>query len=91
MKPDRVEYDAHVAELMVFGEEVFLAPDWIRKADGAPPPGWNGARWRRRSLAEIRQRRSALGHRSFRGITVDSQGMAEVGEHPRTRIDLRVP
>jgi hypothetical protein len=26
MKPERVEYDAHVAELMVYGEEVFLAP-----------------------------------------------------------------
>lgn len=44
MKPERVEYDAHVAELMVYGEEVFFAPDWIREAGGEPPPGWNGAR-----------------------------------------------
>jgi hypothetical protein len=91
MKPERVEYDAHVAELMVYGEEVFLTPDWIRQPGGEPPPGWNGARWRRRSLAEIRQRRSKLGHKSFRGISVDSQGVAEVGEHPWTWIDLRVP
>ena len=69
MKPERVEYDAHVAELMVYGEEVFLTPDWIRQPGGEPPPGWNGARWRRRSLAEIRQRRSKLGHKSFRGIS----------------------
>ncbi len=90
-KPERVDYDAHVAELMVYGEEVFLAPDWIRKAGGEPPPGWNGARWRRRSLAENRQRRWALGHKSFRGITVDAQGVVEVGEHPWTPILLRVP
>jgi hypothetical protein len=82
MKPERVEYDAHVAELMVYGEGVFLAPDWIREAGGEPPPDWNSARWRRRSLAEIRQRRWALGHKSFRGITVDGLGVAEVGEHP---------
>jgi hypothetical protein len=88
MKPERVEYDAHVAELMVFGEEVFLAPDWIRNG-GEPPLDWNGVRWRRRSLAEIRQRRWALGHRSFRGITIDSQGVAEVGEHPWTPIYMR--
>lgn len=91
VKPDRVEYDAHVAELMVYGEEVFLAPDWIRQSGGEPPPDWNGRRWRRRSLAEIRQRRSKLGHRSFRGIAVDSQGVAEVGEHPWRPIVLRVP
>lgn len=90
MKPERVEYDAHVAELMVYGEEVFLAPDWIRKAGGEPPADWNGARWRRRSLAEIRKRRWALGHKSFRGITVDSQGGAEVGDHPWAPILLRV-
>jgi hypothetical protein len=88
--PDRIEYDAHVAELMVYGEEVFLMPDWIREPGGEPPPGWNGARWRRRSLAEIRQRRWQLGHRSFRGVAVDSQGVAEVGEHPWTPILLRV-
>lgn len=88
-KPERVEYDAHVAELMVYGEEVFLAPDWIRNG-GEPPPNWNGARWRRRALAEIRQRRWVLGHKSFRGITVDSQGVAEVGDHPWTAIYLRV-
>lgn len=91
MKPERVEYDAHVAELMLFGEEVFLAPGWIREAGGEPPLGWNGARWRRRSLAEIRQRRWTLGHKSFRGITVDRRGVAEVGKHPWTWIDLRVP
>ena len=91
MKPERVEYDAHVAELMAYGEEVFLMPDWIRKAGGEPPSDWNGARWRRRSLAEIRQRRWALGHKSFRGIAVDSQGVADVGEHPWTPILLRVP
>ena len=91
MKPERVEYDAHVAELMAYGEEVFLAPDWIRKAGGEPPPGWNGARWRRRSLAELRQKRWALGHRSFRGITADSQGVAVVGDHPWTPILVRVP
>jgi hypothetical protein len=91
MKPQRVEYDAHVAELMVYGEEVFLAPDWLKAAGGEPPPGWNGARWRRRSLAEIRQRRWALGHRSFRGIAVDRKGVAVVGEHPWTPIALRVP
>ena len=90
MKPDRVEYEAHVAELMIYGEEVFLTPDWIRQPGGDPPPGWNGRRWRRRSLAEIRQRRADLGHRSFRGITVDGQGVAEVGEHPWTPISLRV-
>jgi len=89
IKPERVEYDAHVAELMVWGEEVFLAPDWFKKAGGEPPADWNGARWRRRSLAEIRQRRWALGHRSFRGITIDSQGVAEVGEHPWTAIYMR--
>ncbi|WP_104158178.1 hypothetical protein [Mycobacterium avium] len=91
MKPERVEYDAHAAELMLYGEEVFLTPDWIRQPGGEPPPGWNGARWRRRSLAEIRQRRWALGHRSFRGIRVDSRGVAEVGEHPWTPILQRVP
>lgn len=91
MKSERLEYDAHVAELMVYGEEVFLTPDWIRQPGGEPPPGWNGVRWRRRSLAEIRQRRWALGHKSFRGITVDAQGVAEVGEHPWTPILLRVP
>jgi hypothetical protein len=91
MKPERVEYDAHVAELMVYGEEVFLTPDWVRQPGGESPPGWNGARWRRRSLAEIRQRRWALGHKSFRGIAVDSQGVAEVGDHPWTPILLRVP
>jgi hypothetical protein len=88
--PDRVEYDAHVAEFMAYGEEVFLMPDWIREPGGEPPPGWNGARWRRRSLADIHHRRWKLGHRSFRGITVDSQGVAEVGEHPWTPILLRV-
>ena len=91
VKPERTEYDAHVAELMVYGEEVFLTPDWIRQPGGEPPPGWNGARWRRRSLAEIRQRRWILGHRSFRGITVDGQGAAEVGDHIWTPILLRVP
>lgn len=91
VRPERVEYDAHVAELMIYGEEVFLMPDWIRQPGGEAPPGWNGARWRRWSLAEIRQRRWALGHRSFRGITVDAQGIAEVGEHPWTPILLRVP
>jgi hypothetical protein len=91
MKPERVEYDAHVAELMVYGEEVFLTPDWIRQPGGEQPAEWNGARWRRRSLAEIRQRRWALGHRSFRGITVDSRGVAEVGQYPWTPILLRVP
>jgi hypothetical protein len=91
IEPERVEYDAHTAELMVFGEEVFLAPDWFKKAGGKPPPAWNGARWRRRSLAEIRQRRWALGHKSFRGIAADSLGVAEVGEHPWTPILLRVP
>ncbi|WP_133055152.1 hypothetical protein [Mycolicibacterium fallax] len=91
MKPERVEYDAHVDELMAYGEEVFLAPDWIRSAGGEPPPDWNGARWRRRSIAEIRQRRWALGHTSFRGITVDGRGVAEVGDHPWTQIVLRVP
>jgi DNA-binding MarR family transcriptional regulator len=91
MKPERLEYDAHVAELMVYGEEVFLTPDWIRQPGGEPPHAWNGARWRRRSLAEIRQRRWALGHRSFRGITVDSKAVAEVGEDSWTPILLRVP
>ncbi|WP_139360709.1 hypothetical protein [Mycobacterium sp. D16R24] len=91
MKSERVEYDAHVAELMVYGEEVFLGPDWIREVGGEPPPGWNGVRWRRRSLAEIRQRRWALGHKSFRGIIVDGQGVAVVGDHPWTQILLHVP
>lgn len=90
MKPERVEYDAHGAELMAFGEEVFLAPDWFRNG-GEPPADWNGARWRRRSLAEIRRKRCELGHKSFRGITVDSQGVAEVEDHPTTPILLRVP
>jgi hypothetical protein len=91
IKPDRVEYDAHVAELTVYGEEVFLMPDWVRKPGGEPPPGWNEARWRRRSLAEIRQRRFELGHKSFRGISVDTLGVAIAGEHPWTPILLRVP
>lgn len=90
-RPQRVEYDAHSAELRVYGEEVFLAPDWFRQSGGEPPPDWDDRRWRRRSLVEIRQRRWALGHRSFRGISVDSQGVAEVGEHPWTPIVLRVP
>lgn len=90
MKPERVNYDAHAAELMAFGEEVFLAPDWFREGR-EPPSNWNGARWRRRRLAEIRQKRWALEHKSLRGITVDSQGVAEVGEHPWTPIYLRVP
>jgi hypothetical protein len=90
MKPDRIEYDAHAAELVVYGEEVFLAPDWIKKPGRESPPDWNGSRWRRRSLAEIRQRRWKLGHRSYRGIAVDGQGVAEVGEHPWTPILLRV-
>jgi hypothetical protein len=54
-----------------------------------PPPGWNGARWKRRGRAEIRQKRWALGHKSFRGITVDSQGVAVVGDHPWTPIYMR--
>ena len=91
MRPQRIEYDSHTAELTVYGEEVFLAPDWIRRPGGEPPVDWNGARWRRRSLAEIRRRRWALGHRSFRGIAVDSQGVAQVGEHPWNPILLRVP
>lgn len=91
MCPERIEYDAHVAELMLYGEEVFLVPDWIREPGGESPAGWNGARWRRRSLAEIRQRQCALGHKSFRGITVDSKGVAEAGDHPWTPILLRVP
>jgi hypothetical protein len=90
-KPVRVEYDAHVAELMVYGEEVFMAPNRIRQPGGERPPDWNGVPWRRHSLAEIRQRRWALGHKSFRGIAVDSQGVAEVGEHPWTPILLRLP
>jgi hypothetical protein len=89
-KPERVEYDAHAAELMAFGEEVFLAPDWFREGR-EPPSGWYGARWRPRALAEVRQKRWVLGHKSFRGITVDSQGVAEVGNHPWTPILLRVP
>jgi hypothetical protein len=89
MKTDREEYDAHAAELLAWGEEVFMSPDWRREGDGKPPPGWNGARWRRRGLAEIRQKRWALGHKSFRGITVDSQGVAVVGEHPWTSIYMR--
>ncbi|MGO9925878.1 MAG: hypothetical protein ACLPLP_06965 [Mycobacterium sp.] len=72
-------------------EEVFLIPDWVREAGGEPPPGWNGARWRRRSLAEIRQRRFELGHKSFRGISAHAQGVAIAGEHPWTPILLRVP
>lgn len=88
MKPEREEYDAHVAELMAWGEEVFVAPDWIREGR-EPPSNWNGVRWRRRTLAEIRPKRWALGHKSFRGITVDSQGVAEVGDHPWTPIYLR--
>jgi hypothetical protein len=58
---------------------------------GKTPADWNAARWRRRSLAEIRQRRFVLGHRSFRGITVDNQGVAKVGDHPWTPINMRVP
>ena len=91
MKPQRVEYDAHAEELTAFGEEVFLTPDWVRQPGGEAPANWNGRRWRVRSLAEIRQRRYELGHTSFRGITVDGQGVAEVGQHPWTPILLRVP
>jgi hypothetical protein len=86
-----VNRQCHVVELMAYGEEAFLIPDWIRKAGGEPQPGWNDARWRRRSLAEISQKRSELGHRSFRGISVDSHGVAVVGDHPWTPILLRVP
>ena len=89
MKPERFYYDAHAAELVAFGEEVFLSPEWFRDG-GEPPAGWNGARWRRRSLAEIRIKRAALEHKSARGITVDSQGVAEVGDHPWTPIRTRV-
>lgn len=91
VRPERIEYDAHASELILYGEEVFLTPHWIREPGGEPPIGWDGARWRRRSLAEIRQRRWANGHRSFRGITVDSEGVAQVGDHPWTAILLRVP
>jgi hypothetical protein len=28
---DSADYDAHAAELIAFGEEVFLAPDWFRQ------------------------------------------------------------
>ena len=90
MKPERVDYDAHAAELMAFGEEVFFAPDWVKEGK-EQPPDWNGARWRRRSLAGIRQKRFALEHKSLRGFTVDSQGVVEVGDHPWTPILLRVP
>ena len=90
IKPERVEYDAHAAELMVYGEEVFLAPDWIRNGQ-EPPPDWNGMRWRCRSLAEIRRKRWKLGHKSLRCIAVNSEGVADVGEHPWTPILLRVP
>ena len=38
MQPERVGYDAHVAELMVYGEEVFLTPDWVRQPGGEAPP-----------------------------------------------------
>jgi hypothetical protein len=89
VEPERQDYDAHVADLMAFGEEVFLVPDWFRNGE-EPPDDWNSVRWRRRSLAEIRRKRWALGHRSFRGITVDSHGVAEVGDHPWTPIQLRV-
>ena len=88
MKPERYEYNAHVAELMAWGEEVFLVPDWFREGH-EPPSDWNGARWRRRTLAEIRRKRWELGHKCFRGITVDSQRVAEVGDHPWTPIYLR--
>jgi hypothetical protein len=88
MKPDREEYDVHGAELLAWGEEVFLSPDWFREGK-EPPDDWNGARWMRRRKAEIRQKRWALGHKSFRGITVDGCGVAEVGEHPWTPIYMR--
>jgi hypothetical protein len=39
MRPERIEYDAHVAELTVYGEEVFLTPDWIQQPGGEPPTG----------------------------------------------------
>jgi len=88
MKPERYYYDAHAAELTAFGEEVFLSPDWFRDGREAPA-GWNGARWRRRSLAEIRIKRAAIEHKSARGITVDSEGVATVGDHPWTPIRIR--
>jgi len=74
---------------MAYGEGVFLAADWIRNGRESPSD-WNGALSRRWSLTEIRQGRWALGHKSCRGIAVDSQGVAVVGEHPWTRILLRV-
>ena len=58
MKPERVEYDAHVAELMAFGEEVFLAPDWFR--NGSKPRrtgtvrGGAAARWPRFARSDLR-------------------------------------
>jgi hypothetical protein len=88
MKPEREELDTHGAELMAWGEEVFPAPDWFREGREARPD-WNAARWLRRRKAEIRQKRWALGHKSFRGITIDNQGAAEVGEHPWTPICMR--
>jgi len=88
---ERAELEAHGKELNAFAEELFLAPEWIRTARAEPPPGWNGARWRRRSKAEIRLNRAIIGHTSVRGIAVDSGGNATVGDHPWTPITTRIP
>lgn len=89
LKDERAELEARTLELRAWGEEVFLAPDWFRKLGGEPPPDWNGRRWMRREKAKIRLNRWQLGYTSRRGITVDSEGVAEVGHDAWTPIYLR--
>ena len=90
MRIERAEIKAHGDELNAFAEDVFLAPDWLRSG-GERPTGWNGASWRRQRKAEIRLKRAKIGHTSVRGIAVDSEGSATVGDHPWTPVTSRVP
>ncbi|BBY75739.1 hypothetical protein MPRF_26380 [Mycolicibacterium parafortuitum] len=92
MRAERAEIKAHGEELNAFAEDVFLAPDWFQNG-GEPPANWAtiAPRWRRTRKAKIRLKRAEIGHTSVRGIAVDSDGNATVGEHPWTPITTRVP
>jgi hypothetical protein len=90
MRVERAEIRAHGEELNAFAEDVFPAPDWFTNG-GEPPSGWDGRHWRRRRKAEIRLKRAGIGHTSVRGIVVNGNGDATVGDHPWTPRTTRVP
>ena len=73
MKPQRIEYDAHVAELMLYGEEVFWLPIGSTNLAGAAA-GLERCALACRSLAEIT---SAAG-RSDTARSVVSRSIAKV-------------